>query len=34
LNVARNKHLEKKCPHRTETGFCTRTNRQCPAFIL
>jgi hypothetical protein len=33
-SVARNKHAEKKCVYRTETGFCTRSNRQCPAFIL
>ena len=33
-NAARNKHAEKKCVYRTETGFCTRSNRQCPAFIL
>ena len=33
-NTAQNKHAEKKCAHRTETGFCTRSNRQCPAFIL
>ncbi len=25
---------EKKCVHRTKTGFCKRSNRQCPLFIL
>jgi len=25
---------EKKCVHRTETGFCKRSNRQCPLFNL
>jgi len=25
---------EKKCTHRTETGFCKRSNKQCPLFIL
>ena len=24
---------EKKCMHRTETGFCKRSNKQCPLFI-
>jgi len=24
---------EKKCVHRTETGFCKRSNKQCPFFI-
>lgn len=33
-NAARDKHSEKKCVYRTETGFCTRSNRQCAAFIL
>jgi hypothetical protein len=25
---------EKKCVHITETGFCKRSNKQCPLFIL
>jgi hypothetical protein len=33
-NTARNKHAEKKCVYRTETGFCNRSNKQCPTFIL
>jgi hypothetical protein len=24
----------KPCKHRTETGFCTRSNRQCPAALF
>ena len=24
---------EKKCVHRTETGFCKRSNKQCPMLI-
>jgi hypothetical protein len=23
---------EKSCPHRTITGFCTRSNKKCPAI--
>jgi hypothetical protein len=23
---------EKSCPHRTATGFCTRSNKMCPAI--
>ena len=26
-------HLEKNCKHRTETGFCKRSNQQCMHFI-
>ena len=25
--------LEKKCVHRTQAGFCKRSNKQCPLFI-
>jgi hypothetical protein len=25
---------EKKCVHRTETGFCKRSNKKCPLFIF
>jgi len=28
------KFSEKKCVHRTEAGFCNRSNKQCPLFIL
>ena len=27
-------YSEKKCVHRTETGFCKRSNKQCPMFIF
>jgi hypothetical protein len=26
-------YSEKKCVHKTETGFCKRSNKQCPMFI-
>ncbi len=26
-------NLEKNCKHRTETGFCKRSNQQCMHFI-
>lgn len=25
---------EHKCAHRTAAGFCTRSNRACPAFLI
>ena len=31
--VAGKNFSEKKCVHRTETGFCKRSNKQCPFFI-
>jgi hypothetical protein len=31
-NSAQKILAEKKCTHRTETGFCKRSNRQCPLF--
>jgi hypothetical protein len=27
-------HSEKSCKHRTGTGFCTRSHKQCPFFLL
>jgi len=34
-SVPQNKNLsEKKCVHRTETGFCKRSNKQCPLFLI
>jgi hypothetical protein len=24
----------KSCKHRTETGFCARSHKQCPFFLL
>jgi hypothetical protein len=31
--VGRRNFSEKKCVHRTETGLCKRSNKQCPFFI-
>jgi len=32
--IKSNANQHKTCKHRTSEGFCTRSNRQCPATIM